>query len=131
MVNYATNPPIDRGQQSKPAQQDAIDSFLGQLTELENERQTAIHNGLPALQRLASIAQGDTGQAVTVRRFLLGLYDGCRWPFDLTSLRGLDKDLFDDSIDVLTLDARATVREVHQYFENGDELFEHLARLEG
>lgn len=110
---------------------EAVTSFLDQISAFENERKAAIEAGKPALLRLANIATGDTGQAGTVRRFLLGLYNGHRWPFDLTTLRGLDKDLFDDCIAVLTLDARATIKEVHCYFKNGGELFERFAGMEG
>lgn len=48
-----------------------------------------------ALERLASIAHGDTGQSHKCRRFLLGLYNGSEWPMDLSLLRGLDPDLQD------------------------------------
>ncbi len=114
-----------------PSKDAAVSSFLDQMAALQSERQAAIDNGLPALQRLATIAYGDTGQASTVRRFVLGLYNGRRFPLDPTTLRGLDKELFDDCMAVLTLDARATVKEVHEYFENGSELFEAFARMEG
>lgn len=118
--------------QNHPQKQDqAVKGFLQQIRDLEIERETVLAAGLPALQRLAKIAQRDTGQAVTVRRFLLGLYNGHRWPFDLTTLRGLDRDLFDDCMALLRLDARATVKEVHQYFTNGGELFAAFARMEG
>lgn len=131
MRNHTQIPPIDLGNQTKPSQDEAVHSFLEQMAAFELERETAINNGLPALQRLANIAQGDTGQAGKVRRFQLGLYNGHSWPFDLTALRGLDKALFDDCIDVLTLDARVTEKEVHHYVENGGELFEKLVRMEG
>lgn len=107
---------------------DPVSNFMKAIAEHELEREAAIKEGLPALQRLAKIAQRDTGQAVTVRRFLLGLYNGHRWPFDLTNLRSIDKDLFDDCLAVLTLDARATIKEVHQYFTNGSALFETWAK---
>jgi len=84
---------------------------------------------VPALIRLAKIAEADTGQAATVRRFLLGLYNGYRFPFNLITLRGLDKELFDDILAVLKLDARATRQEVHQYFDNGGVLFEKFAGM--
>lgn len=96
---------------------------------MEAERETAKATGVPALHRLAKIAQRDTGQAATIRLFLLGLYNGYRFPFNLTALRGLDLDLFNDCLAVLTLDARATVKEVHQYFDHGGELFEQFAEI--
>lgn len=112
-------------------QDDAVASFLAQVAAFDNERQAATMAGLPALERLANVAERDTGQAATVRLFLLGLYNGYRFPFNLVTLRGLDKSLFDDCMSVLTLDARATTKEVHQYLADGGELFERWARLAG
>jgi len=110
-------------------QSKAVNDFLRQMLDLEIERQTVTEAGIHALVRLAKIAEGDTGQAATVRRFLLGLYNGYRFPFNLITLRGLDKALFDDCVDVLKLDARVTRQEVHQYFDNGGELFERFASM--
>jgi len=110
-------------------QDDAVNDFLAQIRAHEVERETVLAAGMPALQRLAKVAQRDSGQAATVRLFLLGLYNGYRFPFNLTTLRGLDRDLFTACMDVLTLDARATVQEVHQYFTNGSELFEQFAEI--
>jgi len=134
MHNCAQNAPKLQGQISpKPTQQpEAVNDFLRQIRDLETERHAVTEAGIPALIRLAEIAEGDTGQAATVRRFLLGLYNGYRFPFNLITLRGLDKALFDDCIAVLKLDARATRQEVHHYFDNGGELFERFAgRMEG
>jgi hypothetical protein len=68
-------------------------------------------------------AKRDTGQSITVRKFLLGLYNGCDHPFDLTSFRGLDSEIFNDCILVLKMDATATVREIHEYVDEGETLF--------
>jgi hypothetical protein len=115
--------------QQKPIKQpEAVNDFLRQIRDLEIERQAVTESGIPALVRLVKIAEGDTGQAGTVRRFLLGLYNGYRFPFNLITLRGLDKVLFDDCLDVLKLDARATRQEVHHYIDNGGELFERWAQ---
>jgi hypothetical protein len=128
------NPAIDAPhaapvKSTNPQQDEAVTSFLQQIRALESERESVLSAGLPALQRLVKIAQRDTGQAATVRLFLLGLYNGYRFPFNLTTLRGLDGELFNDCMDVLRLDARATVKEVHQYFDNGGEVFEQFARI--
>jgi hypothetical protein len=113
----------------KPTQQpEAVNDFLQQIRDLDIERQAVTEAGIPALVRLAEIAEADTGQAETVRRFLLGLYNGYRFPFNLITLRGLDKALFDDCLAVLKLDARATRQEVHHYIDNGGELFERWAQ---
>ena len=84
-------------------------------------------SGFEALQRLYEVACRDTGQARKVAAFLLGLYNGDRFPFDLTDLRGLDDDLFVDCMVVLRMDARLTRKEVHNYFTQGGPKFERLA----
>ncbi|ANE54773.1 hypothetical protein [Methylomonas sp. DH-1] len=109
-------------------QPEALNDFFRQMAELDTERQAATAAGIPALLRLADVAERDSGQANTVRSFLLGLYNGYRFPFNLVRLRGLDKTLFDDCMAVLTLDARATAKEVHQYLDGGDDRFERWAQ---
>lgn len=75
--------------------------------------------------KLAS--ESDTGQAGVLAAFLLGLYNGHRFRFDLTDLRRLDWRLHDDCMAVLRMD-HVPRQEVHQYFEGGQELFERMAR---
>lgn len=82
--------------------------------------------GEAALRRLLPIAQRDTHQAGKVARILLGLYNGHRFPVNLTNLRSLDDTIFEDVIAVLRMDANA-YQEVHLYFENGARVFEKLA----
>jgi hypothetical protein len=82
--------------------------------------------GEAALRRLLPIAQGNTGQCRHVAAFLLGLYNGTRFPFDLTDLRCVDGEIFDDCMAVLQMDAQPA-REVHTYFDNGGQVFEELA----
>jgi hypothetical protein len=78
--------------------------------------------GVSALLRLVAVAKRDTGQARRVRLFLLGLYNGPEWPFDLTDLRNLDRDLQQDVLAVLQLDWHGG-REVHKYLDEGALLF--------
>lgn len=82
--------------------------------------------GEAALRRLLPIAQGCTGQSERVARILLGLYNGHRFPLDLTNLRSLDYPIMEDVIAVLRMDANAR-QEVHRYFEDGGRIFEQLA----
>ncbi len=84
-------------------------------------------DGVPALQRLLKVAHGDTGQCLTIAKFLLGLYNARRFPFPLVDLRCLDDELFEDCMTVLRMDARASQREVHCYVENGGQTWEKLA----
>jgi len=82
--------------------------------------------GEAALRRLLPIAQSDTGQSGVIARFLLGLFNGDRFAFDLTEFRRLDRALFDDCLTVLRMDY-APLQEVHCYFPNGGQVFEKLA----
>lgn len=75
---------------------------------------------LEALLRLWPVAQRDHGGARVVCKFLLGLYNGQRFPFDLTDLRLLDHNLLSDVMQVLVMDSSPQC-EVH----------EHLNRLLG
>ncbi len=75
--------------------------------------------GVAALERLLKIAQGSSGQCRYVARFLLGLYNGTRFPFDMTNFRCLDRVIFKDCIAVLAMDYQP-LQEVHRYFDRGD-----------
>ena len=83
-------------------------------------------DALDALLRLYKIAHSDTGQSTRVRRFLLGLYNGPEFPFDLTELRTLDRAIWDDCIIVLRLD-RHPAKEIHEYLPEGRETFKRWA----
>lgn len=86
--------------------------------------------GGKALGRLFKVAQGDTGQSRRVAAFLLGCYNGERFPFDLTDFRTLDYSLFADCMAVLRMDYSPR-QEVHQYFDQGGRHFEQLAKDHG
>jgi hypothetical protein len=55
----------------------------------------------------------DTGGGGTCARLLLGLYNGERFPFDLTDLRRLDGGLHDAAMTALYTDSRHTWCEIH------------------
>lgn len=67
-----------------------------------------------ALKRLWEMAQRDHGGAGVCARFLLGLYNGHRFKFDLTDLRRLDDAVWQDCITVLGLDW-TPIHEVHDW----------------
>jgi hypothetical protein len=90
-----------------------------QVRDDDHAREAVMDCGKAALYRLYEVAQGHTGQCRVVARFLAGLYNGDSYPFDLTDLRALDNNLFEDCMAVLRMDARHCVHEVHQYFEDG------------
>lgn len=102
---------------------DALASFHAQQQAFAAALPKIRTEGEAALRRLFPVAQGDTGQSGVVARFLLGLYNGRRFPFDLTELRRLDAELLDDCLAVLRMDA-TPLQEVHEYFPNGGRIFE-------
>ncbi|MDH0373916.1 hypothetical protein N7402_00780 [Pseudomonas aeruginosa] len=110
--------------------QTAHDRFREEMNRIaaeEAERPRIRAAGIEALHRLLPVAQRCTGQSRIVGRFLLSLYNGSAFPFSLTDLRGLDSALWDDCLAVLRLDRRPE-QEVHEYIENGDQIWSHLKR---
>lgn len=109
-----------------------------QLAAIQRERAEA-HARLPAiraagvdaLKRLLPIAQGSSGQCRRVASFLLSLYNGDRFKFDLTDFRGLDRNIFNDCMAVLAMDFQPEM-EVHMYFDLGNDeghrIWESLAK---
>lgn len=83
-------------------------------------------SGEVALERLLAVAQQSTGQSKVVARFLMSLYNGDRFPFDLTDFRSLDTELFKDCLTVLAMDYQPK-REVHMYFNGGGHIWEAMA----
>lgn len=81
---------------------------------------------IAALSRLLAVAQQPTGQSKVVARFLMSLYNGNRFPFDLTDFRCLDMDIFKDCMTVLIQDYQPK-REVHRYFSSGGDIWEAMA----
>lgn len=84
--------------------------------------------GVLALARLLNIARSSvgTGQGRRIAAFLLGLYNGTRFKFDLTDFRSLDAEIFADCMLVLEMDSHPR-QEVHRYFVNGSKIWEQLA----
>lgn len=105
-------------------------AYFARLNEQRQAWQAALPGiraeGEAALRRLLPIAQRDTGQSGVIAKFLLGLYNGDRFTFDLTEFRRLDRELFEDCLTVLRMDF-APLQEVHRYFPDGGQVFEKLA----
>lgn len=99
---------------------------LAEVSEFEVQKPAIMRAGKSALDRLLAVAQGHSGQCRTVAAFLLGLYNGPDYRFDLTSLRGLDLNLHRDCMAVLAMDYTAKV-EVHELVEDGTQVFLALA----
>jgi len=94
----------------------------------EAERLRLEEEGFEALQRLYAQSLSDTTEGAVCARLLLGLYNGQRFPFDLTDLRVLPAPEFEDAMRVIRMDARLTRQEVHEYFQAGSRKFEDLVR---
>lgn len=87
-------------------------------------------NGADALKRLMPAALRDTNQSRHVAGFLLNLYNGERFHFDLCQLESIDHQLFLDCITVLMLNV-VPGPEIHEYFEHGNKVFEGIAKDHG
>ncbi|SFT54725.1 DUF7673 family protein [Halomonas saccharevitans] len=85
--------------------------------------------GPTALNRLAQVAQGDSGQSHHCRRLLLAVYNGPEWPLELTRLRVIDRDLQDAALVVIEW-ATYSGRELHEYLDDGDRLMQRFWLLE-
>lgn len=82
--------------------------------------------GVEALHRLLPLAHEDDAQGEVVRALLLGCYNGRDFPFQLSSIRVLDRAVLDDCLALLHMDSAPEI-EVHQHLVNGSEVFNSLA----
>lgn len=117
--------PVESPQEIEQAQRAASEEFAQRMLAHEARRNAVREPGIAALKRLLPIARRDTGQSRVVGRFLLSLYNGRAFPFDLTDLRVVDDEIHDDCLAVLRLDA-SPEKEVHHYFVNGDRIWDEL-----
>jgi hypothetical protein len=88
------------------------------------------HEKVEALRRLWDIANGHSGQCRVVAGFLLGLYNGEEYPFDLTAFRSLDQEIFLDCLTVLALDYHPE-QEIHVRLGVPGDRFVQLAKTWG
>ncbi|MFZ4286608.1 DUF7673 family protein [Variovorax sp. HJSM1_2] len=90
-----------------------------QAERMAQHRATTIARYTPeqqtAILRLYNVVQQHPGTSGSryAAKFLLGLYNGRRFPFDLTDLRAVDTAIFEAAMVVLRMDARHTWCEVH------------------
>lgn len=84
---------------------------------------------LEALKQLADAAESPTGQGRHVRLFLLGLFNGQEFPFDLTRLRVIDPDLQVAALRVQAFDMRSGT-EIDHWIPGGAERLARWVRLE-
>ncbi len=80
---------------------------------------------LQALVDLWELSKRDHGGAIVVAKLLLGLYNGRRFPFDLTDLRLLDETNLQRCLLVLEMDANPAM-EVHELLRHALRYPRHL-----
>ena len=90
----------------------------------------SLQHGVDALIRLLDIAHSNSGQPRIVARFLMSLYNGDRFPFDISDFRCLDSEIFADCLAVLQLDNQFSYQ-VHRYIQDGENVWERLAKRWG
>jgi hypothetical protein len=95
-------PALSTYQQHRAAQREAIRSRY------TDEQKAAIRLLYTAVKVFVGTSGGNT-----CAKLLLGLYNGYRFPFDLTDLRLLDARLFRAAMTVIQMDAQQTYCEVH------------------
>ncbi len=85
--------------------------------------------GANCLSQLVKIAMDDTGQSVTVRKFLLHLFNP-KNPVDLVKLLcGCDAAITQKCFVVMKMRHDSAI-EPHSYFVDGDNIFKSLHRLQ-
>ena len=95
-------------------QTNAVDDYIAKIA-TRNALATKLEvQGMQVLPELIRVARGDSNQADICRRFLLGLYNGSDFPFDLNTLRRLDDALCDAAMAVLAMDVVSTNAEIHE-----------------
>ena len=107
---------------------DSLIDALAAIWTYQKNRPHVIDTGIQALHRLipAALSRAPTGKIIG--RFLLGLYDGATYRFDLRHLHRLSLREFEDCLRVLEMDYMPEV-EVHQRVDEGDSVWRELAEL--
>lgn len=101
---------------SKSQRPEGHGDLAQKLREIEAAKLEAADRAVAGLETLAKVIRSHptTGQAGRLVRFLAGIYNGPRFPFDLTDLRGLDLELVRACLDILALD-HFCMREIHKW----------------
>lgn len=108
--------PAEKADEMTNAWREVLSGKRSVVRQLAEYRDEASVRGVVGLQVLVKAIQRNpgTGQARRLVLFLAGLYNGPQFPFDMTELRGLDRDLRDACLDVLELDTYGR-QEIHQW----------------
>jgi len=107
---------------------DSLINALSQIWAYQRRRPTIIRTGTQALHRLIPIALSRTATGNAIGHFLLGLYDGATFRFDLKQLHRLDEREFEDCLQVLEMDYMPEV-EVHERVDEGESVWRELMEV--
>ncbi|MDF9434680.1 hypothetical protein R5R73_01715 [Salinicola sp. LHM] len=99
----------------------ALERHAAEEAAVEQRLSTLDQSGPSALERLAEVAQGHSGQSRHCRRILLAIYNGPEWPLELTRLRCLDRDLQRAALTVIEWSAYSG-HELHESLGDGEAL---------
>jgi hypothetical protein len=85
---------------------EVVEDFVAKLAAMSRAKQAARGPAVEGLKLIVGAIRRNPGSGQTHRlvAFLGGLYNGPRFPFDLTDLRSLDHALADACLDVLRYD---------------------------
>lgn len=107
---------------------DSLITALTQIWSYQNRRPAIVRTGIQALNRLIPVALSRTVPGDAVGHFLLALYDGATFRFDLKRLHQLGGQEFEDCLHVLEMDYMPEV-EVHQRVEEGETVWQELMEV--
>lgn len=107
-----------------------LDAFMSSDTweKAEAARQANLTDCLKSLEIALNWAlKHDTSGARVFATLLASMYNGTRVKFDVSDLKLLDQANFEHALNCMRL-CQETHREPHQFFQNGNELFERLIK---
>ena len=100
---------------------------LQTMEEYANEHTARKEQHKQALVKVIKMALDDCGGGRVCRDFLLSLYNGRDYPFNMNDLRNLDGGLYAACITIMNIDCRPNPPfEIHEWFDNGSEVFDRL-----
>ncbi|TDV98049.1 hypothetical protein KF947_17725 [Halomonas sp. FeN2] len=116
-------------QRLRERNREALEAMLAVEDAADQKRAQLDEKGPDAWQRLAVVAQKESGQSHHCRRILLAVYNSYAWPLDLTRLRVLDRDLQQAALTVIEWSIYAS-DEPHEYTPGGNKLMQRFAAIE-
>ena len=108
---------------------EALEALFADEEAADQKRQELDLNGSNAWERLAVVAQKESGQSHHCRRVLLSVYNGTAWPLDPTRLRVIDRDLQAAALTLIEWSIYA-FDEPHTYLNNGEQVMQRFAAIE-